>query len=52
VGQHVVHVAGQPLPFGQRGRAQFGAAALLQLDQQPFRLGLLHPDPPANSTMM
>ena len=28
VGQDIVHVAGQPLPFGQRGRAKFGAAAL------------------------
>ena len=53
VGQDVVHVAGQPLPFGQRGRAQFSAAALLQLDQWPALSG-----PPApcirrpKSTMM
>ena len=39
VGQHVVHLAGQPLPFGQRSRPQFGVAGLLHLGQQPLAPG-------------
>lgn len=36
MGEHVVHPSGQPLPLGQRGRAQLRSARLVQTLVRPL----------------
>lgn len=44
--EHVVHLPGQPLPFGEGGRPHLGPPGVLELGQHLVRLCLLLPDPP------
>jgi hypothetical protein len=54
--EHVVHLAGQPLPLGQRRRPDLSTPGLLQFQQQPLGLdvprALNRPAPPGCSQKM